>query len=85
MSNQSQELVLIPGNEKESEKDFLDYVRGSFHPNLVVVLKTEKNASLPLVQSRNAKEGLATAYLCEQQSCRSPITALADLEEALDG
>lgn len=85
LKNQSRELVLVPGQEEESEREFLDFVRAGFYPNLVTILKTEQNGKLSLLQKRSAQSGLATAYLCEEQSCQAPIVDLKKLKEALDG
>ena len=85
LNNKSKELVLVPGTEEESEKDFLDFIRGHFYPNLVTLLKTEKNSNLQLLQERKSVKGLATAYLCENRTCLAPFTDLSKLKEALDG
>jgi len=39
----------------------------------------------PLVDAREAKDGLALAYVCENSSCRKPIADPAELLAALDG
>jgi len=85
LKNQSREVVLVPGQEEESEKDFLDFIRGHFYPNLVTLLRTEKNSHLPLLKERTPQKGQATVYLCENQTCQAPITNLTRLKEALDG
>ncbi|MFM8269538.1 MAG: hypothetical protein ACKN9V_05050, partial [Pseudomonadota bacterium] len=72
LKNRSKELVLVPGKDEDSEKEFLAFIRGNFYPNVVTHLKTDPKNELP------------TAYICEQQSCKPPITSLSELKKALD-
>ncbi len=38
----------------------------------------------PLLEGRDAIDGLPTAYVCRQFTCRRPVTTVEDLRMALD-
>ncbi len=57
-------------------------VRRSFVPNKVVALAGGK-AVPPLAEGRTAAGGKAAAYVCENGTCRRPVTEPSELEEEI--
>ena len=58
-------------------------VRGRFRPHLV--LAGGERDGVPLLEGREPVDGRATAYVCENFTCRRPVTEPAELEELLAG
>jgi uncharacterized protein YyaL (SSP411 family) len=63
-------------------------IRSAFRPTLVVAAMSpedeEASAQIPLLRDRPTVNGQpAAAYVCENFSCRLPVTAPAELERAL--
>jgi uncharacterized protein YyaL (SSP411 family) len=56
-------------------------VRDRFRPHLV--LAGGEPDGVPLLSGRDPVEGKPTAYVCEQVSCRAPVTEPAELERLL--
>jgi len=57
-------------------------VRADFRPHLVLAAGPEGSTQPPLLRDRPAVDGKPTAYVCQNFSCRTPVTsadALADL------
>lgn len=84
LRNKSKEVVIVSGDKSESDQDFIDFFRGNFFPNTVVILKTEKNAHLPILQNRRAVGESTTAYICQNQNCLAPVSSLEDLVKTID-
>lgn len=82
--NPTKEIVIIggeKGNELERE------VWREFLPNKVVILGGgEANVEadfIPLLEGRKMIDGKPTAYVCENYTCRQPVTTAADLRKQL--
>ena len=59
-------------------------VRGAFRPDVVVAGGDGEDAGgVPLLAGRVARDGAATAYVCERFTCKAPVTEPAALEEIL--
>ena len=58
-------------------------VRSAFRPHLVLAGGPEGEATPPLLQDRTTVDGRAAAYVCENFSCRLPVTDRADLTREL--
>ena len=43
----------------------------------------EDDGGVPLLAGRSARDGIATAYVCERFTCQTPVTQPAELEELL--
>ncbi len=73
-------IIVTPQGTKDKARPFLTELRNQFLPNrmLVVVsegLEMEAHAGIiPLVQSKIAQNGKATAYVCEEGVCKLPTT-----------
>jgi len=70
------EIVLI--GPKDGRNLLLGPVRGTFLPRKVLVQADEVNPQLakriPLLADREALDGKATAYVCENYTCKEPTT-----------
>ncbi len=71
--------VVIAGPDPAA---LLATLRASFVPNKVVALADGKS-KLPLLEGKVALQGKAAAYVCENMSCKAPVTDPAALAEAL--
>ncbi len=60
-------------------------VRSKLRPHLVLAGGAEGSERPELMLGRNAVEGKAAAYVCENFSCRMPVTGAGELAAALDG
>ena len=50
-------------------------VRGAFRPDVVLAGGDgEDDGGVPLLAGRSARDGAATAYVCERFACRAPVT-----------
>jgi uncharacterized protein YyaL (SSP411 family) len=74
----SREIVLAGPNPEP----LLKVVRGRYLPNKVVALADGK-AAIPLLEGRTAIQGKAAAYVCENMTCKKPVTDPAELEALL--
>ncbi len=77
------EVSLVGGGLQQ----MLDEFRSSYRPNAVIAACTsaaeEDAAAIPLLQDRPPVDAEATAYICEDSICQSPITDLNDLKSSL--
>jgi uncharacterized protein YyaL (SSP411 family) len=80
------EVVLV-GEESEQTKRLLKEVWAHFLPNKVVAIAALNDPKakelIPLLESRTLVDGKATAYVCEQRVCRSPVTTIDGLQAQL--
>ena len=83
------EVVIAGEPEAQSTRDMLAALRGSYHPNKVVLLRPAGEAGsqisrlAPFTATQVAIDGLATAYVCRNFSCRAPTTDTAEMLTAL--
>lgn len=76
----TKEFVVIGerGNELERE------IASSYLPDSVRVFAADaEEGSLPLLAGRKMIDGKATAYVCEDFVCQTPVTSVDDLREQL--
>jgi uncharacterized protein YyaL (SSP411 family) len=85
------EIVLV-GEEKDPEaRKMMEFLQGQFKPNSVLAFKRldrdgdELSALVPFVQPFHSVGGKAAVYICENQSCRPPITGLEELKKVFHG
>ncbi len=59
-------------------------VRGAFRPDLVLAGGDGvDDCGVPLLAGRPARDGAATAYVCQRFTCKAPVSDPAELEELL--
>lgn len=76
--------VLWPADGSQQDADSLmAVVRRRYRPTLVVAGGPEGETSPPLLQHRTAVEGRPAAYVCENFTCRAPVTDPAELDRQL--
>jgi uncharacterized protein YyaL (SSP411 family) len=74
------EVLLVRPEAGGDAAPLLDVLRGSFLPNRIVSMVTEgeeleTHAQLiPLLGGKRAREGLVTAYVCEDRVCAAPTS-----------
>ena len=61
----------------------------AYRPNIVLAVAAPDDEpaarTVPLLRDRNARDGLATAYVCERFTCKLPVTDAVALREQLGG
>ncbi|MFQ5666029.1 MAG: thioredoxin domain-containing protein, partial [Candidatus Binatia bacterium] len=83
------EIVIVTPQSRREADPFLAQLRTTFLPNriLVVVTAGRQLASqaklVPLLESKIARGGKATAYVCEQRVCALPTTSPAVFAEQI--
>ena len=67
----------------------LNTVYGGFHPNKVLVGAQDPvdagDHGLPLLEGRGMIDGKPTAYVCQNYTCRLPVTDPEELAAQLEG
>jgi uncharacterized protein YyaL (SSP411 family) len=80
-------VALVAPRNGRSGGDRLDslaaVVRGAYRPHLVVAGGEEGTKSPELMRERTAVEGRPAAYVCENFTCRQPVTEPEQLEAQL--
>jgi uncharacterized protein len=74
---QTREVALAGGDTAELER----VVRSKFRPH--IVLAGGEPDGVPLMEGRTPVDGRPAAYVCEQFSCRRPVTEPGELEALL--
>jgi uncharacterized protein YyaL (SSP411 family) len=85
----SLEIVIAGDPKSEEVQAMLQTVHQRFLPNKVVLFRPEgKNPPIvelaPFLENQVAIDGKATAYVCREQVCESPVTSAKELAELLD-
>ena len=81
------EIVIVGNSNQEESMQFLTAVNSYYEPNKIILFKdmSNKNSVLstlaPWTESQTTLEGKATAYICENFSCKLPTT---DLSKTMD-
>ena len=74
------EVALVGADTRELER----VVRSAFRPGVVLAGGDgEDDGGVPLLAGRSARDGIATAYVCERFTCLAPVTDPAGLAELL--
>jgi len=83
--SQPKEVAIIGSPEHDDTQRMLQTLQEPYRPNQVVAVTTENStAGHPeLVEGRPQKDGQATAYVCQQFTCKQPVTTATELEELL--
>lgn len=84
----AQEIVIIGPRKDSRTEELLREVWNDYLPNKVVVQADAETADealefVPLLRDRSMVGGLATAYVCENYTCRTPVTTAAELASQL--
>ncbi|WP_199614799.1 thioredoxin domain-containing protein [Paenibacillus alkalitolerans] len=85
-----QEIVIAGDPGAEDTKELVREVRRRFLPNAVAAFRpsaheeTQVAQVLPHIADKTMRNGRATAYVCENYACQSPVTDIASLKRSLD-
>src|SRR4030043_2060185 len=85
----SQEIIIAGDSHKSDAKEMLKLIRDKFLPNAILLFHDihEKDTcvekEIPFLKEYMAIDGKATAYLCENYLCRSPVNNIDELSEIL--
>jgi len=85
----AREIVIAGSAEAEDTRQMIELVRSRFLPDAVVLFHDSGRAGsaieaiVPFVKNQVAIGGRATAYLCENYTCRKPVQTVRELEALL--
>ncbi|HZY66026.1 MAG TPA: thioredoxin domain-containing protein [Rubrobacteraceae bacterium] len=83
------EVAIIGEPGAADTRTLVDTVYSRYLPNKVVAGRAEDDEEpaglIPLLADRSARNGAATAYVCEGYACQSPTTKSEELAEQLAG
>ncbi len=85
----NKEIVITGNPEALDTKEMLNVIRSRFLPNAVVLLHQSGDAGkpievlMPFIKNQSPFDGKATAYICENYSCKQPVTDPEKLAEML--
>jgi uncharacterized protein YyaL (SSP411 family) len=78
--------IVIAGNDDKATEEIVSYIHQKFMPNTVVLLKYKgesgkKLASVsPFVEAMTPVNNKPTVYVCEQYTCKEPVTDISRLK-----
>jgi uncharacterized protein YyaL (SSP411 family) len=82
------EIVVARGSSATGSKELEEVIWKRYLPNKVVVPFDPEDGRaaeiLPLLRDRKSLNGLTTAYVCENYTCKQPATDPKELAEQLD-
>ena len=85
--SQPKEIAIV-GKDSTDVKPLLQETWRKYLPNKVVapgfIDETEAAETVPLLQNRPLLNGLATAYVCQNYTCKQPVTSPAALAAELE-
>jgi hypothetical protein len=85
--SQPKEIAVVKPESEDGEDELLAVIWSRYLPNKVVVRAREGDerafALVPLLQGRRAEGGRATVYVCENYTCRRPVSEAAELAALL--
>ncbi|MEA1999066.1 MAG: thioredoxin domain-containing protein, partial [Euryarchaeota archaeon] len=81
--------IVIAGDDLEDASEFVDEINRHFLPDKVIAFAGSRAADdvgsglVPLTEGKVAIQGKTTVYICENYTCRDPITELEELRRVL--
>lgn len=79
--------VVIASRKIEEAQEFAVKINRHFLPNKVIAVTRsgddELSGLIPLIKDKVAVQGKPTVYICENYTCKAPITNLEDLRRTL--
>jgi uncharacterized protein YyaL (SSP411 family) len=81
------EIAIIGQLEQETTNNMLERLQAPYRPNQVIAVTTENETvgHPELVENRPAQNGQPTAYVCQNFTCKQPVTSVEALEALLAG
>jgi uncharacterized protein len=81
------EIAVIGAPIEPATSQFLEAVYRQYLPNKIVVAAAPDDVTLmtklPLLHGKSLVAGKPAAYVCEDYTCKAPVTSSSDLEEVL--
>ncbi len=81
------EIAIVGDPDARDTKALLDVVYARYMPNGVIAGRAEEDEEavglIPLLADRDARDGRATAYVCEGYACKTPTTDPEELARQL--
>jgi hypothetical protein len=85
---QPKEIAIIGKREAADTQSLVRTVFERFLPNKIVALKEpgdgQPGSLIPLLEHREMVDGKATAYVCQNFTCQTPVTEVEDLAQQLE-
>ena len=83
------EVAIVGEGGADDTRAALRVVDSRFIPNKVLAYKSESSGeeagvTVPLLEGKSMVDGQATVYLCENFTCKEPLTDLEKIEKALE-
>ena len=81
--------IVIAGDDMEDASEFVDEINRHFLPDKVIAFAGSRAAGevcsglVPLTEGKVAIQGKPAVYICENYTCKAPITNLDDLRQVL--
>ena len=85
----SYEIVVVGDRKSKDTQSMLNYIQESFLPNKVLILKpsdsqlNEVVRIAPFTDTQVAISGMATVYVCQNYSCKTPTTDINEMIKSL--
>jgi uncharacterized protein YyaL (SSP411 family) len=81
----SKEIAIVGSLQQDDTQALLDTVNARYLPNSVLACMSEdiQDKIVPLLADRSAKEGHATAYVCQNFACQPPVTRVEELSRLI--
>lgn len=83
----SQEIVIVADKNNEDAQRMLDIVREGFRPFTVIMLYSEEKGKVkevaPFIADYGTVKGRTAAYVCQDFTCKAPVTDVEALKELL--
>ena len=85
----SYEIVVVGDRESKDTQAMLNYIQESFLPNKVLILKpsdsqvNEVVRIAPFTDTQVSISGMATVYVCQNYSCKTPTTDINEMIKSL--
>jgi uncharacterized protein YyaL (SSP411 family) len=81
----TQEFLIIAEGGTGQAEQLIELVRKSYAPQRVIIFgdASGRGVKSPLLEGRAAVDGRPTLYICENNSCKKPMTNLAEIANIL--
>lgn len=85
----TKEIVIAGSRENPDTIEMLDYLRKEYFPEAVILFHSEEDDMqrieqiVPYLKEQGMINNKATAYICENFTCHSPVTSLEEIKSLL--
>jgi uncharacterized protein YyaL (SSP411 family) len=87
----AQEIIIAGNADEPVVNQMLELIHSTFLPNAVVMLHEPDKANsalydtVPFIKNQTTIGGKATAYVCENYTCKEPVNDIAEFENIITG